>query len=129
MPLVRIDLIKGRDNAALRSLLDVLHSCVLEAFGVPERDRFQIVTEHSPQHMIIQDVGLGFDRSRDMVVVQITTTPRSLTARKTFYRIAAARLQKSCNLSPDDLMVNFVTVSESDWSFGQGRPQFLTGEL
>ncbi|WP_294606520.1 tautomerase family protein [uncultured Roseovarius sp.] len=90
-PLVRIDVIKGRGRKELRLIADVLHNCAVEAFSLSVRDRFQIITEHEPHLMIIQDVGLGFDRSND-VVVQITSTPRSLAARKKFYALAAERL-------------------------------------
>jgi hypothetical protein len=34
-----------------------------------------------------------------------------------------------CGISPDDVMVNFATNADEDWSFGAGRAQFLTGEL
>lgn len=129
MPLVRIDVIEGRTALELRKLADTLHECIVQAFSVPERDRFQIITEHRSDHMIIHDVGLGFERSAKVVVLQITTTPRSLTARKAFYRLAAEKLHQDCDLSPDDLMVNFVVTSESDWSFGRGAAQFLTGAL
>lgn len=129
MPLSRIDVIEGRSPDQLRLLLDVLHRCVVEAFEVPERDRFQVVTQHRPGEMVLEDVGLGFERSDDMVLVQITTTPRTLKSRKAFYALAADRLQGICGLDPRDLMINMVTASESDWSFGMGRAQFLTGEL
>lgn len=129
MPLVRIDVIKGRTALELQKLADTLHDCIVQAFEVPHRDRFQIVTEHTANQMIIQDVGLGFERSDGVVVVQITTTPRSLTARKAFYQLAAERLHQKCGLLPDDLMMNFVETSESNWSFGRGEAQFLTGAL
>jgi phenylpyruvate tautomerase PptA (4-oxalocrotonate tautomerase family) len=46
MPLLRIDLIEGRSEAELKKLLDAIHSAMLAAFKVPERDRYQIVHEH-----------------------------------------------------------------------------------
>ena len=129
MPLVRIDVIEGRNAQEMLKLTDTLHDCIVQAFEVPQRDRFQIITEHRPTQMVIQDVGLGFERSERVVVVQITTTPRSLTARKTFYQLAAEKLGQECDLPPEDLMMNFVETSESNWSFGRGEAQFLTGAL
>ena len=129
MPLVRIDLIKGREVAELTRLCDTLHGCVVDALGVPDRDRFQIVTQHAPHELIIQDVGLGFAHSDRVVVIQITTTPRSLTARKALFALITERLAQDCQINPADIMINLVPVSESDWSFGNGVPQFLTGAL
>ena len=44
MPLLRIDLIEGRTDDELKTLLDALHRAMVEAFQVPVRDRYQIVT-------------------------------------------------------------------------------------
>lgn len=129
MPLLRVDVIEGRSQDETQALLDALHECVITAFGVPERDRFQILTEHPPGQMVIQDVGLDFDRTEQMVVVQMTTTPRTLASRKLFFRTVAEVLRDRCGISPQDIVVNIVTTSESDWSFGEGKPQFLTGDL
>ena len=46
MPLVRIDLVKGRTEARVRAVADAVHAAVVEVLAVPERDRFQIITEH-----------------------------------------------------------------------------------
>ncbi len=43
MPLLRFDVIEGRDEKSLQLLLDTAHQAMVEAFGVPERDRYQIV--------------------------------------------------------------------------------------
>lgn len=128
MPLLRIDVVKGRSPQALRRLCDTLHSCVVDAFGVPARDRFQIVTQHAPEEMIIQDVGLGFARTENVVVIQITTTPRALADRKRLFALIVERLE-GIGIAPDDVMINLVPVSEGDWSFGRGEAQFLTGAL
>ena len=50
MPILTFDLIKGRTDAQLDALLDAAHSAMLEAFGVPARDRYQIVHKHEHGH-------------------------------------------------------------------------------
>ena len=59
MPLLRFDLIEGRTDAEVKALLDAAHRAMLAAFEVPERDRYQIVHEHKPTRMIVEDTGLG----------------------------------------------------------------------
>ena len=73
MPLLLFDLIEGRTEAELKTLLDAAHRAMLAAFKVPERDRFQIVHEHKRSQMIIEDRGLGIERSDKVVVVQVTS--------------------------------------------------------
>ena len=72
MPLLRFDLIEGRSDDEMKALLDAAHRAMLEAFKVPERDRYQIVHEHKPETMIIEDTGLDIPRTDKVVVVSVT---------------------------------------------------------
>ena len=81
MPLVRIDVIRGRDPEQLRTLLDTIHDATVAAFDVPETDRYQILTQHGPGDIVALDAGLVTENG------------------------------------------------PADWSFGDGRAQFLTGAL
>lgn len=129
MPLVRFDLIEGRDQAALKRLLDASHRAVVKAFGVPERDRYQIVNQHPAHELIIEDTGLGFERSQNLVIVSVTSTQRSDKQKKEFYKLLAEELAEYCGMDPKDIMVSIVTNGAADWSFGFGEAQFLTGKL
>lgn len=129
MPLLRFDLIEGRTDAELQALLDAAHRAMLAAFKVPERDRYQIVNEHKPSRMIVEDTGLGIERTDKVVVVQVITRPRGKAAKQTFYRLLVAELQQSCGIAPSDVMVSMVENTDEDWSFGLGRAQFLEGDL
>lgn len=129
MPLIKIDLYEGRSDAQIAQLLDTMHVVMVEAFKVPVRDRYQIVNEHRPSRMIMEDTGLDIPRTKDFVMVQVTTRPRSREMKETFYRRMAEELEKVCGIKPSDVMVNFVTCTDEDWSFGLGRAQFLTKEL
>ena len=60
MPLVYYDIVRGRSRDEVRALLDSAQAALVEAFGTPERDRYQLLTEHSPDEMIIEDNGLGY---------------------------------------------------------------------
>jgi hypothetical protein len=129
MPLLRFDLIEGRSEAELQALLEATHKTVLAAFGVPSRDRYQIVHEHKPTRMIALDTGLGIARTRNFVSLQITTRPRSTAEKQNFYRLLCENLEADCAIAPSDVMVSCVENKDEDWSFGHGRAQFLTGEL
>jgi phenylpyruvate tautomerase PptA (4-oxalocrotonate tautomerase family) len=129
MPLVRFDLIEGRDERALKQLLDASHRAVVKAFGVPERDRYQIINQHPANELIIEDTGLGFERSRNLVIVSVTSTQRSDQQKKAFYKLLVQELGESCGIEPNDIMISIVTNGAADWSFGFGEAQFLTGKL
>ena len=129
MPLLRFDVIEGRSDEELKLLLDTAHEAMLEAFDVPERDRYQIVHMHKANEMIIEDTGLGLTRSNQVVVISVTSKTRTEEKKQALYRLLAERLEAECGLSPADLMVSIVENDAADWSFGLGKAQFLTGEL
>jgi hypothetical protein len=44
-------------------LLDSTHAAVVDAFEVPERDRYQIVNVREADEVVALDTGLGVERS------------------------------------------------------------------
>ncbi|KOP72881.1 MULTISPECIES: tautomerase family protein [Priestia] len=129
MPLLRFDVIEGRDEKELKTLLDAAHRAMLEAFGVPERDRYQIVHQHPAHEMIIEDTGLGFERSKDLVIINVTSKQRTEEQKQALYRLIVKELGESCGIQPNDIMISIIENGNADWSFGMGEAQFLTGKL
>ena len=129
MPLVRIDMIEGRSDEELQQLLDTIQACVVDAFGVPDTDRYQIVHEHKPGRMVFLDTGLGFTRSDRMISIQFFTSPRTHVEKMTVYKLLAERLEQECGLDQNDLLISAFTNREEDWSFARGEAQYVTGEL
>ncbi|MFP3126534.1 tautomerase family protein [Ectobacillus funiculus] len=129
MPLIRFDVIEGRDKESLRNLLDASHRAMVKAFGVPERDRYQIVHQHPAHELIIEDTGLGFERSENVVIISVTSKQRTDEQKQNLYKLLVQELGESCGIEPNDIMVSIVTNEDADWSFGFGEAQFLTGKL
>ena len=63
MPLLRFDILEGRTDEEIGQILDAAHAAQVEAFGVPDSDRFQVVHEHKPSRVRFGDIGLGIKRS------------------------------------------------------------------
>jgi phenylpyruvate tautomerase PptA (4-oxalocrotonate tautomerase family) len=129
MPLLYVDLIEGRAPADIRTLLDAIHDAVVEAFGVPPGDRYQVVRTHPSYEVVALDTGLGIQRSDALVVVHVVSRRRSVEMKQRFYELAAANLAAKSGLDAKDLIVSITENGDEDWSFGHGRAQFLTGEL
>ena len=129
MPLLIFDVIEGRSDAQLQTLLDAAHRAVLSAFEVPVRDRYQIVHENKAKHMVIEDTGLNLTRTRNLVVVRVITSPRPEEQKQKFYAELSRELKESCGIEGSDLMVSITTNSKGDWSFGNAVAQYLTGDL
>ncbi len=129
MPLVRIDVQEGRTAEQLRRIADVVQEVMLDVFAAPARDRYQIITEHPVGQIIVQDTGLGIERSGGVVVLQIFEQGRDAEQKQAAYAALAERLEARCGVRPEDLIVSMTENTPADWSFGMGRAQFLTGEL
>lgn len=71
--LLRIDVNQGRSPEQLRALSRGIHDAILAEYGVPERDYFHILTEHPAGQIFAEDACLGFERTPEVVMVQIFT--------------------------------------------------------
>ena len=129
MPLLNFTVIRGRTPEQVRQLLDSAHRAVVDAFGVPERDRYQIVDVREPGDVVALDTGLGFERSDRLVIIQVVSRRRTAEQKQRFYELLAENLHRDCALDAKDLIVAITENGDADWSFGAGRAQFVTGEL
>jgi phenylpyruvate tautomerase PptA (4-oxalocrotonate tautomerase family) len=129
MPLVRIDVHSGRSQDELSRLSRGIHDAILAEYGIPERDYFHILTEHAPGQIVAQDAGLGFERTRDVIMIQIFTQGgRSQEAKQSLFAAVAAKLA-GLGIAGEDVFIGYVENTAGDWSFGFGRAQYVTGEL
>ena len=128
MPLLRFDVVAGRTPAELRTLLDAAHAAVVEAFEVPEGDRYQVVHQHPAGELVVHDTGLGIERTDGVVLLQVTSRARPQEQKVAFHRLLVRNLE-AVGTAGSDVVVSIVENGDADWSFGHGRAQFLTGEL
>ena len=129
MPLLNFTVVTGRTPQEIRQLLDSAHAAVVEAFGVPDRDRYQIVNVREPDQVIALDTGLDIERSDRLVIIEVASRQRTDAQKQRLFELLAEKMQRDRSLDPNDLIVSITENRDADWSFGKGRAQFLTGEL
>jgi phenylpyruvate tautomerase PptA (4-oxalocrotonate tautomerase family) len=126
MPLVRIDLRKGKD-AAYRQQVGLVVYDAMVAVGVPANDRFQVVSEHDADSFLFDPDYLGIHRTDDLVIVQITWNEgRAVEQKKQLYKAIAEGLAKSPGVRKEDVFINLVEVKRENWSFGNGEAQYAS---
>jgi 4-oxalocrotonate tautomerase len=128
MPLVRIALREGKSADYRRAIADEVHRALVEAASVPELDRFQILTEHAGADFFYDANYLGVKRTDDIVMIQITLNQRTQPVKLAIYRAIAERLQKNPGVRPEDVLISLVPVTPEDWSFGEGKAQYVKTE-
>jgi len=126
MPLVRIDLRKGKETAYRQEIGRVVYEAMV-GVGVPEKDRFQVISEHDADGFLFDPTYLGIERSDNLVIIQITWNEgRTIEQKKALYKAIAEGLAKSPGVRPQDVFINLVEVKKENWSFGHGVAQYAS---
>lgn len=130
MPLIKVDIVEGRNEQEIRKLLDVIHSAVLKAFDVPKGDRYQIVTQHKSYEMVLEDTDLGFTREQQKIVaITVISRKRECRDKITFYQLVKEGLEDQLKIDSKNILISITENGDADWSFGFGEAQFITGKL
>lgn len=129
MPLIKIDVQDHFTPEQQAQLGDAIHVAIVRVLGIPERDKFQIITTHPSGQIVAQDAGLGFERTNNVLMIQIfTQRGRSEAVKQHLFREIQSELA-TVGIAPEDVFIGYFENGPSDWSFGFGRAQYLTGEL
>ena len=127
MPLVRISLLRGKRDGFGRKVGDVVYLAMGETLNVPDKDKFQIISEHAPESLVYDPNYLDIERSDGFIAIQITLSEgRSVEMKQAFYRRVAEELRRELDVRPQDVFVNLVEVKKENWSFGNGIAQYVT---
>jgi phenylpyruvate tautomerase PptA (4-oxalocrotonate tautomerase family) len=125
MPLVQISLREGKPAAYRRAIGESVHRAMVDTINVPALDRFQVVTEHSPDSLIYDPTYLGIQRTDEVIFVQITLNAgRSTEQKRALYTRMTELLSNSPGVRPQDVLISLVEVARENWSFGNGQAQY-----
>ena len=117
MPLVRIEIIRGRPVAERKQLLEGVHAALVEAFEIPDDDRTQRLVEHDPSNFEIP-LGAG----ERYTLVEITAFPgRSATAKRRLYE-AIVRNMEAAGVPANDISVVLHEPPMENWGIRGGKP-------
>lgn len=126
MPLVRIDMRKGKPVEYVRAVGEAVHHAMAEVLGAPARDNFQAITEHDSDHLIYSPDYLDIARSNDIIFVQITLLAgRDAAKKQAFYARVVELLKEKPGVRPENVVINLIEDKPEDWSFGNGVGQYM----
>jgi len=126
MPLVRIDLIeKQHPEKDVAVIGDAVQAALVETMNVPQRDRFQVITEHRKDRFVYNPSYLGVERTDRIVFVQVFLSKGRTTEQKQAFYASVARRMANAGMRPEDLAVALVENTREDWSFGNGIAQYV----
>ena len=125
MPLVRIDVAKGHPAGFGRAVGEVVYRAMLSEINVPADDKFQIISTHEVDELVIPQSYLGIEYSPGIVFISVTLNAgRSTELKKKFYQRIADDLAAELQVRKQDVFISLVEVSKENWSFGNGEMQY-----
>ena len=123
MPFTRISLREGKSPAYLRAIADSLDRALVDAFEVPENDRFVVFHQHRDGELIFDRGYGGGPRSDDFILFHVTTgRTRSPDTTARFFRRLVDNLEAAPGVRPEDVMIVIANSAIGDWSFASGVP-------
>ena len=125
MPFVRINLSKKHPDGFAQQVGDIIFQVMREHINVPEDDKFQVITRHDTNELVIPKSYLGIEYSDGIIFIQVTLNEgRTTDMKKAFYKAICESLVNKLKVRPQDIVINLVEVNKENWSFGNGEMQY-----
>ena len=126
MPLIQISVAEGQTGEYLKALMDGVHQALMAAWGISDNDRFQTLTEHKRDFRFLDKKMWGVDRSDEVILIHITSIPRTKEMKLTLYKELVSILAGKLALTrEEDILVTIVHNEPENWTFGKGLAQLL----
>lgn len=117
MPLVKVEIIKGKSSDYKKMLLDGIHKALVDSIKIPDHDRRQRLYELE---------GINFEktgRSDDYTIIEITMFKgRSNEAKKQLYAEIVKNLTNSLNINGNDITIVINEPPLENWGIRGGLP-------
>lgn len=105
MPLVRIDMMKGKAPEYKKQILRIVHEALVKALGIEDWDRFQRIVEIDRE-----DFELPVGKSEDFLYIELTLFPgRSREQKKAVIETVTADLNSELGIAMTDV---FIVINE-----------------
>jgi 4-oxalocrotonate tautomerase len=126
MPLVRISVYEQMKAERRRAIAASVYDAMRATLGIPDNDRFIVISGHSGDNISIDPHFMGMQRTEDFVLINVTLRAgRSVEVKQNFYREVARLLEQRAAIAPDNVMIVLTPNGLEDWSFGRGEAQYV----
>ena len=101
----------------------------MQGLGIPEGDRFIVLSEHGPDALFLHPTFMDMDRNADdaMIVTVLLGAHRPLEDKQKLAAAISRLVVEAVSISPDDIFIAFIPVPNENFSFGRGELQLADG--
>lgn len=101
MPLVRVEMRKGRSPEYKKTLLNCIHESLIKALGIEDWDRFQRIVEIEPD-----DFETAPGKGEGFMIIEITLFPgRTKEQKKSLIETLTASLVENLHIEATDVFI------------------------
>lgn len=114
MPLVKVEMLKGKSSEYKKTVLDCIHQGLFESLGIEDWDRFQRITEYDREDFEFPDF-----KTDAFMIIELTLFPgRTKEQKGDAIKAITSRLEESLGIAPSDV---FIVINEpplENWGMG-----------
>ena len=126
MPFVQVSLLRGKPPQTVATIVDSIHKALVNEFGIPESDKFQVVHEVDEEQLVFPPCYHGIPHSKNIVYIQITAKEgRTIEMKRRLYAKIATLIHERVGISTDDVFIALTENKAENWSFGRGQAQLV----
>ena len=101
MPLVRVEMRKGRSPEYKKTLLNCIHESLIKALGIEDWDRFQRIVEIEPD-----DFETAPGKGEGFMIIEITLFPgRTKEQKKSLIEALTSSLDENLHIEATDVFI------------------------
>ena len=101
MPLVKVNMLKGKDSNYKKTLLDCIHNGMVEALGIEDWDRFQRIIEYEKN-----DYEMPSFKSDDFIIIELTLFPgRTKEQKNKAIETITGKINEELSVAPGDIFI------------------------
>ncbi|AFM43168.1 uncharacterized protein, 4-oxalocrotonate tautomerase [Desulfosporosinus acidiphilus SJ4] len=117
MPLVKVEILKGRSTEYKKAILDGVHSALVESFKIPDYDRNQRLYELDNEHFEFSDT-----KTDQCTIIDLTVFKgRSPEAKRLLYSAIVRNLQNNPGIDGEDITIVVHEPPLENWGVHGGK--------
>ncbi|WP_447725959.1 tautomerase family protein [Sphingomonas koreensis] len=126
MPVFKAHLPASRfSSEQKRALADALNQSLVQGLGIPEGDRFIILSEHGPDELFLDPTFMDMQRdpANAMIITVLVGAHRPVEEKRELVAAINRLVVAAVDISPDDIFIAIIPVPNENFSFGKGELQ------
>ena len=114
MPLVKVEMLKGKSSEYKKTVLDCIHQGLVDSLGIEDWDRFQRITEYDTEEFEFPDF-----KTDAFMIIELTLFPgRTKEQKGDAIKTITSLLADSLGIAAADVLIVINEPTLENWGMG-----------